>query len=100
MISALRVDYSLDADASISNYFILSAFDDAEGGTARGDIESSLWNRRGWTCQERKLSTRMLHFCKDKLYFECRTCLKSEENEPTDSRPFHLWPRNEDWMQK
>lgn len=100
-IPAVKVDYSLDTDSSTSNSFILSAFDDAEAGAWVGDIEGSLWNRRGWTCQERKLSTRMLHFCKNKLYFECRACLRSEENEPlNDSRQFQLWPRNEDWMQK
>src|SRR5271156_6771907 len=100
MIPAVKVDYSLDKEPSTSNSFILAAFDDAEPGTWSGDIEGCSWNRRGWTCQERKLSTRMLHFCKSKLYFECRTCLSSEENEPlTGSRPFQLWPRNEDWMQ-
>lgn len=99
MVPAVRVEYRLEIEPSTPGSFILSPLDEAGLGTWQGDVESSLWNRRGWTCQERKLSTRMLHFCKNKSYFECRACIKSEENEPlTSSRSFQLWPRNEDWM--
>jgi hypothetical protein len=47
--------------------------------------------------QERSLSTRMLHFCKNKLYFECRTHAKSEENEHiyTGGLRFAMWQREE-----
>lgn len=49
--------------------------------------------------QERSLSTRMLHFCARKLYYECRSCRKSEEGEPFNQlRAYDLWPRNEEWM--
>ena len=100
MVPAVRVEYPKENEPSTPGSFILSPFDEAEPGTWYGDVESALWNRRAWTCQERKLSTRMLHFCKNKLYFECRACIKSEENEPyTASRLFQLWPRNDDWMQ-
>ena len=47
--------------------------------------------------QERSLSTRMLHFCKNKLYFECRTHAKSEENEHiyNGGLRFAMWQREE-----
>lgn len=50
--------------------------------------------------QERSLSTRSIHFCKNKLFYECRQGAKSEEGEPIpDYQPeFYMWPRNEEWM--
>jgi hypothetical protein len=46
--------------------------------------------------QERSLSTRLVHFCRNKLYFECRARLKSEEGEPEKIQSFtqfRMWPR-------
>ncbi|KAI4864971.1 HET-domain-containing protein [Hypoxylon rubiginosum] len=57
--------------------------------------ESSQWNTRGWTFQERYLSTRLIYFCKNMLHFECRACRHSEEGEaviPTGPNN-SLWPR-------
>jgi hypothetical protein len=51
-----------------------------EGGWI-GDVIDSTWNRRGWCLQELMLSRRLLHFCKNKVYFECRAIIASEENE-------------------
>ncbi|KAL9113668.1 MAG: hypothetical protein Q9227_002113 [Pyrenula ochraceoflavens] len=34
---------------------------------------------RGWTLQERALSRRILHFCKDQIYFECDEHFLSED---------------------
>lgn len=100
MIPAAKVGYQLDTNPSTSNNFILSTYDDVEAETWWGDVDNCPWNSRGWTHQERSLSTRMLHFCKNKIYFECRTCLRSEENEPLEFiRGFQLWPRYEDWME-
>ncbi|KAJ9657226.1 hypothetical protein H2198_004452 [Neophaeococcomyces mojaviensis] len=34
---------------------------------------------RGWTLQERELSPRILHFTRDRILWECRTCIASED---------------------
>ena len=75
---------------------IVTPIDDDGGGLRRDDVDRSRWNTRGLTMQERSLSTRTVHFCTNKLYFECRGSLKSEENEPERTQasdPFQLWPR-------
>jgi hypothetical protein len=100
MVPATKIGYSLGNNPSTSNSFILTTYNDVEAEGMAGDINSCEWNKRGWTYQERGLSTRMLHFCKTKLYFECRTCLKSEENEPLQRiGGFQMWPRYEEWME-
>ncbi|TVY68919.1 hypothetical protein LSUE1_G007793 [Lachnellula suecica] len=43
-----------------------------------GVIESSGWNKRAWTFQERVISPRVLHFSSDMVYMECRTSDFSE----------------------
>ncbi|KAI0970406.1 heterokaryon incompatibility protein-domain-containing protein [Xylaria arbuscula] len=60
-------------------------------------VNGAEWNTRGWTMQERSLSTRTLHFCKNKIFFECRGALESEENEPPDEEEFGtipMWPQS------
>jgi hypothetical protein len=42
-------------------------------------IGQSEWNRRGWTFQERILSTRCLIFVADRVYWECRDANASED---------------------
>ncbi|KAF8865683.1 HET-domain-containing protein [Acephala macrosclerotiorum] len=99
-IPAAKIQYSVDDLPDNQSYMILAAQDDRESGYWAGDIDGSTWNTRGWTLQERALSTRSIHFCKNKMYFECRDCRRSEENEPyTQYRLFTLWPRNESWME-
>ncbi|KAF2026075.1 HET-domain-containing protein, partial [Setomelanomma holmii] len=39
--------------------------------------------RRGWVCQERRLSTRVIHYAKDQLFWECDTAFHSE-SDPQD----------------
>lgn len=39
----------------------------------RGPLSS-----RGWTLQERELSSRILHYTKDQILWECRECTASE----------------------
>ncbi|KAK0104261.1 hypothetical protein ONS96_005353 [Cadophora gregata f. sp. sojae] len=96
-VPATKIHYSLDdLSEPRDGTLILTPQDDIETGLWFGDIEGSAWNTRGWTMQERSLSTRSLHFCKNKLYFECQSCRLSEEGEPLQStRRFELWPRYE-----
>ena len=78
-------------------FFIITPIDDRQSGVRHGDIEGSRWNTRGWTMQERALSTRSIHFGRNKIYFECRGCLRSEENDPgqaRDSDQFQLFLRS------
>jgi hypothetical protein len=101
MVPAIKIGYSLGEGSEASNSMILYIRDNSDSGSLIGDIEDSPWNRRGWTMQERSLSTRILHFCKNKLYFECRSCIATEENDGfQDLRFFQMWPRNEDWIQQ
>lgn len=44
----------------------------------RKDIEGCPLNKRGWVLQERILAPRVLHFCRDQIFFECRTRIACE----------------------
>ncbi len=74
---------------------VLSPRDPDQKGNRFRDVNQSRWSSRGWTMQERSLSSRLIYFCRDKLYFECRGSSRSEENEPEATAPhlFGLWPR-------
>lgn len=94
MVPAVHVQY---VAAETDNTLILTPVNDKQEGLRRGDIDGSKWNTRGWTMQERALSTRSIHFCRNKIYYECRSCFRSEENEPEQAQsldPFQLWPRS------
>ena len=43
------------------------------------DIDSSTWNTRGWTFQERLYSKRLLVFLPDRVYWQCRSVLWDED---------------------
>jgi hypothetical protein len=96
-MSAVKVIYTLsdeELNSSIQRTMVLCPGDDIESGVRGGDVERSRWNSRGWTMQERSLSARLVHFCRNKLYFECRSTLKSEENEPERAEAlslFRMW---------
>lgn len=48
-------------------------------------LESSTWDSRGWTFQERLLSSRVLFFFADQVYFECKSGHRCElTDEVTD----------------
>lgn len=78
-------------------YFILTPIDDHQRGLRNGDVDGSKWNTRGWTMQERSLATRLVHFCHNKIYFECRGRWACEENSAESlqvAQPiFTPWPR-------
>jgi len=42
------------------------------------DVLEGPLNSRGWVLQERLLSNRTLHFCKDQLYWECKSSVWKE----------------------
>jgi hypothetical protein len=44
------------------------------------DLSECKWNQRGWTLQEKLLSTRILYFTKDVLYYECVTSQQAENS--------------------
>jgi hypothetical protein len=48
------------------------------------DINNAPAASRGWICQERLLSPRVLHYTSAQLYFECRFHLIAEEGLPVD----------------
>ncbi|KAI1177755.1 HET-domain-containing protein [Nemania sp. FL0916] len=80
-------------------YMILYDYDNPLDIWRMHAINGSKWNTRAWTMQERSLSTRLVHFCRNKMFFECRGCLESEENEPvqeSDTINSTLWPRSPD----
>ncbi|KAH8589342.1 hypothetical protein B0O99DRAFT_637054 [Bisporella sp. PMI_857] len=48
---------------------------------SRNDIfENAALNKRGWALQERLLSTRVLHYGKAEMYWECLTCAAHESS--------------------
>jgi hypothetical protein len=51
------------------------------------DLLTSKWNKRAWTFQEEKLSSRLLYFGKYRMHFSCKHQLYSENHpENMDSR--------------
>lgn len=97
----IKVAYSLpvagERSASDDRYMIIYDYENPNDIWRLFAINGSRWNTRAWTMQERSLSTRMVHFCRNKIFFECRGCLKSEENEPvqeSDTISSILWPRS------
>ncbi|KAF2967552.1 hypothetical protein GQX73_g6067 [Xylaria multiplex] len=101
-VPAAKVAYSAGGGQSASDdhrYMIVYDYDNPLDIWRMHAINGSKWNTRAWTMQERSLSTRMIHFCRNKLFFECRGCLQSEENEPpqeSDKVNSTLWPRSPD----
>ncbi|RWA14858.1 hypothetical protein EKO27_g139 [Xylaria grammica] len=100
-IPTANVAYSLPAvgeqSASRDGYMIIYDYENPQDVWRMFAINGSKWNTRAWTMQERSLSTRMVHFCRNKIFFECRGCLQSEESEPVQESDIinsTLWPRN------
>ncbi|KAI8634126.1 HET-domain-containing protein [Xylariaceae sp. FL1651] len=53
----------------------------SEEGQASFAYADTPWNTRGWTFQERFLSSRLVYFCRNSLQFECRRGRHTEEGE-------------------
>jgi hypothetical protein len=93
MMAASKFQYAVK-DGGATHTMVLTPLEVDESGLRHGDVDGSRWNTRGWTMQERNLSTRSVHFCKNKIYFECRSTVRSEVNEPEQmERTSKLWPR-------
>ncbi|EJT82482.1 hypothetical protein GGTG_02455 [Gaeumannomyces tritici R3-111a-1] len=96
LVPAIKTQYSIAGDNQ-PRFLVLSPLDDSGARSRMGDVEGSRWNTRGWTMQERALSTRTLHFCKNKIYFECREHGLSEGEDTRESgRSRYIWPRPPD----
>ncbi|EEU40925.1 uncharacterized protein NECHADRAFT_76523 [Fusarium vanettenii 77-13-4] len=101
---AAKVHYSLEHDQESlpsgygrDKYMVISCRENYQDSYPTYAINESKWNTRAWTMQERSLSTRLIHFCRNKIFFECRSCIKSEENEPVAHYALMtriLWPRD------
>jgi len=76
--------------------------DDENSGMRPSDVDDSPWSQDAWALVERMLSARLVHFAKNKIYFECRRALRSEENdaESTALKPCSLWPKVEEGPDK
>jgi hypothetical protein len=69
---------SVTADGDESHLFLW----DPSRGTRRPtppEIDGSPLSERGWVCQERILSPRILHYTKSQLFWECRQVLLAED---------------------
>ncbi|CAM1506077.1 Fc.00g057180.m01.CDS01 [Cosmosporella sp. VM-42] len=94
-IPAAKLAYSADGGEEC---MIISPVEQLRDGVRESDIDESLWNQRGWPMIEQSLSNRLIYFCGNRLYFECRLSLRSEEQgaEPIGRRVSPLWPRTND----
>ncbi|WAO87542.1 Hypothetical protein NCS54_00485500 [Fusarium falciforme] len=67
-------EYSKDSELSKRQGFEYLLVD----GTWQCEVTNSPINSRGWVLQERFLSPRVLHFCRNEVFFECCEGSKSE----------------------
>ncbi|EJT81070.1 hypothetical protein GGTG_01057 [Gaeumannomyces tritici R3-111a-1] len=77
------VRFAEDFQASASEIPLIAPYSPGLGLLAfRGPesvIQGSTWSSRGWTYQERLLSTRCLIFAEGKVYFQCRRSLQTQD---------------------
>ncbi len=77
------IPYYKDVGAESAGRFFLAYMQTGgDQGSWSSNIETTRWNTRGWTFQERLLSKRLLHFTERKVFWECRATEASKENEP------------------
>lgn len=65
-------EYSEDSEEQEFEYLVV------DNGTWQCEVTNSPINSRGWVLQERFLSPRVLHFCRNEVIFECCEGSKSE----------------------
>ncbi|OTB03586.1 hypothetical protein M426DRAFT_12307 [Hypoxylon sp. CI-4A] len=101
-VPAIKIAYSVEHPSSpgmheqSNQYMIICRGKDREESQRMFAVGGSKWNTRGWTMQERSLSTRNIHFCRNRIFYECRNCLRAEDNEPPQEPDLInsiLWPR-------
>lgn len=77
------VRFAADSQVSASEMPLIAPYGPELGLLAfRGPesvIQESAWSSRGWTYQERLLSTRCLIFAEGKVYFQCRRSLRTQD---------------------
>jgi hypothetical protein len=63
---------------STSRQLVVRYMEKQDSSRLEADVDSSTWNTRGWTLQERHLAPRLVHFSKSQIFWECRTGYESE----------------------
>lgn len=56
------------------------------------EVEESKLSSRAWSCQERLLSTRIIHFTEKQLFWECRKEICPQDGIPRIYDDFHPLP--------
>ncbi|KAH7009334.1 heterokaryon incompatibility protein-domain-containing protein [Macrophomina phaseolina] len=83
----VRVPFVSQKDGSVHGHIYLRQVMDNRPCKYETNVECSKWNDRGWTLQERFLSRRLVHFCRDQSYFECRSAIWAEDNHKIQHLP-------------
>jgi hypothetical protein len=91
---ATKISLGIDA-ANKPGFFVLTPLEKPGLGFGKTDVEGAPWNTRGWTMQERYLSTRLIYFCRNKIYMECLTSQLSEYHRQNDGGGNQDWGRGE-----
>ena len=60
----------------------------------------STWRSRGWTCQERILSPRIIYYSSTQRFWQCLHCIRSEDNfGPFGIVSDHLFDMRSNWRE-
>jgi hypothetical protein len=80
-VASDNAPFELITTASDGRESRLFLWDPLRGSRPHGlpDLDESPLSERGWVCQERILSPRILHYTKSQLFWECRTLLVAED---------------------